>query len=185
MHHFSVDVEEYFQVSAFEPHVERSAWDCMESRLHLGLRKLLDLLGKHRARATFFVLGWIADKHREAVRDIAERGHEVASHGWDHRRVTEQTPDAFRESVRRSKSTLETLIGRPVRGFRAPSFSIVPGREWALDILTEEGYRYDSSLFPIRRQGYGYPSSARDPYWRNGSHSQLFEVPPAPPRAGG
>jgi polysaccharide deacetylase family protein (PEP-CTERM system associated) len=178
-HHFSVDVEEYFQVSAFEPFVARAEWDRFESRISVGLRRLLELLEQHATRATFFVLGWIAERHPALVKDISARGHEVASHGWDHRRVTQQSPSEFRESVRRSKAVLEGLSGQSVLGFRAPSFSITPGLEWALDILQDEGYRYDSSLFPIRRSGYGYPTSGRDPHWREHNGGRLFEVPPA------
>nr|MBA2245867.1 DUF3473 domain-containing protein [Gemmatimonadota bacterium] len=178
-HHFTVDVEEYFQVSAFEPRVPRESWDGLESRVVASMSRLLDLLAEHEARGTFFVLGWIAERHPELVRAIAAAGHEVASHGQDHRRVTHQTPEEFRASVRRSKQVLEEVTGTPVRGFRAPSFSIVPGLEWALDVLLEEGYGYDSSLFPVRRRGYGYPGGQRDPYWIERPAGRLAEVPPA------
>jgi len=130
-------------------------------------------------RATFFVLGWVAQRQAELVRTIARGGHEVASHGWDHVRVTHQTPHQFRESIRRTKHVLEAMTGTAVLGFRAPSFSIVPGREWALDILVEEGYRYDSSLFPVRRPGYGYPGGRPDPYWMGRRAGRLAEIPPA------
>ena len=113
------------------------------------------------------------------VRAIARAGHEVASHGWDHRRVTEQSPEQFRDSVRRTKRLLEDLAGAAVLGFRAPSYSIVAGCEWALDVLVEEGYRYDSSLFPVRRPGYGYAHGARDPHWLERPAGRLAEVPPA------
>ncbi|CAN5821227.1 DUF3473 domain-containing protein [soil metagenome] len=178
-HHFTVDVEEYFQVSAFEPRVPRESWDGLESRVVASMSRLLDLLAEHEARGTFFVLGWIAERHPELVRAIAAAGHEVASHGQDHRRVTHQTPEEFRASVRRSKQVLEEVTGTPVLGFRAPSFSIVPGLEWALDVLLEEGYGYDSSLFPVRRRGYGYPGGQRDPYWIERPAGRLAEVPPA------
>ena len=140
---------------------------------------LLDLLARHHARATFFVLGWLAERHPTIVKSIAAAGHEIGSHGWDHRRVTEQTPAEFRESVRDTRQLLENLAGTPVSGFRAPSFSIVPGREWALDVLIEEGYGYDSSLFPVRRTGYGYPGGGRDPYWVDRPAGRLLEIPPA------
>jgi polysaccharide deacetylase family protein (PEP-CTERM system associated) len=178
-HHFTVDVEEYFQVSAFEPRVPRESWDGLESRVVASMSRLLDILAEHEARGTFFVLGWIAERHPELVRAIAAAGHEVASHGQDHRRVTHQTPEEFRASVRRSKQVLEDVTGTPVLGFRAPSFSIVPGLEWALDVLLEEGYGYDSSLFPVRRRGYGYPGGQRDPYWIERPAGRLAEVPPA------
>lgn len=177
-HHFSVDVEEYFQVSAFDNIVPREDWPRIASRVRASMDLLLELLARHQSHGTFFVLGWLADRHPEIVRLIAEGGHEIASHGWDHRRVTTQTPDEFRESVRRTKQALEQIGGRPVLGFRAPSFSIVPGTEWALDILLEEGYRYDSSLFPIRRPGgYGYPGAAADPHWITRPSGKLAEFP--------
>lgn len=178
-HHFTVDVEEYFHVSAFESRVHRSDWDRLESRVASSVSRLLDLLARHEARATFFVLGWVAERHPETVRCISRAGHEVASHGWDHTRVTEQSPLAFQDSLRRSKYVLEDLTGLPVLGYRAPSFSIVPGREWALDILIAEGYRYDSSLFPVRRPGYGYAGGRPDPHWLDRPVGRLAEVPPA------
>jgi polysaccharide deacetylase family protein (PEP-CTERM system associated) len=177
-HHFTVDVEEYFQVSAFESHVARSQWAGFESRVAGGVTRLLDLLSRHNARATFFVLGWVAERHTALIRRIASAGHEIASHGWDHARVTEQTPCAFRSSIRRSKQELEDLADAPVLGYRAPSFSIVRGREWALDLLIEEGYRYDSSLFPVRRPGYGHPSGRPHPYWIERRVGRLVEIPP-------
>jgi polysaccharide deacetylase family protein (PEP-CTERM system associated) len=181
LHHFSVDVEEYFHVSAFEPYVRRAAWEHLPSRVAVCVARMLDLLARHEAHATFFILGWVAERHPDMIRTISRAGHEVASHGWDHARVTEIDPAAFRESVRRTKLKLEELTGEPVLGFRAPSYSIVPGGEWALDVLLEEGYRYDSSLFPVRRGGgYGYPGAKRDPYWieRPGGR-RLVEIPPA------
>lgn len=178
-HHFTVDVEEYFQVSAFEPFVARGEWEGIESRVGLGVERLLELLDRHGSRGTFFVLGWVAQRNPELVRTIERAGHEIASHGWDHERVTNQRPDDFREAVRRSKLLLEDLIGQPILGFRASSFSIVPGLEWAIDILIEEGYRYDSSLFPVRRKGYGYPKGLRDPHWLERPSGRLLEVPPA------
>jgi polysaccharide deacetylase family protein (PEP-CTERM system associated) len=180
-HHFTVDVEEYFQVSAFEPHVSRADWDHLPRRLTESVRRLLELLARAEVRGTFFVLGWIARRQPEVVREIARAGHEIASHGWDHRRVTEQTAADFRDSVRRSRRELEDLTGDQVVGFRAPSFSIVPGCEWALDVLAEEGYRYDSSLFPVKRPGgkYGYPGGGRDPHWLVRPPGPLAELPPA------
>jgi polysaccharide deacetylase family protein (PEP-CTERM system associated) len=161
-HHFTVDVEEYYQVSAFEPLVSRESWGSFESRVERTTLDLVDGLGRHGHTGTFFVLGCVAERHPGLVRRIAEAGHEVASHGWDHRRVTQSSPEEFRASVRRSKLALEEIAGVSVLGFRAPSFSIVPGFEWALDVLIEEGYAYDSSIFPIRRPGYGNPSAPRD-----------------------
>src|SRR3954471_12331971 len=163
-HHFTVDVEEYFQVSALAPYSPRSSWDSIPTRVDLGVHRLLDLLSEHDAVGTFFVLGWIAERKADLVREIRARGHEVASHGSDHAKVTDITPNQFRESVRSSKAILEDITGDRVFGYRAPSFSIVRGTEWALEILLEEGYRYDSSLFPIRRSGYGFVGGKRDPH---------------------
>ncbi len=184
-HHFTVDVEEYFQVAALEPYVPRCRWEGLEGRVARGVDRLLDLLAGHDARATFFVLGWIAQREPELVKRIRSAGHEVASHGWDHRPVTRQTPAEFRESIRNSKAVLEEITGDPVFGFRAPNFSIIPGLEWAVDVLIEEGYRYDSSLFPIRRRGYGYPDGQRDPHWLRRNSGCLLEVPPATLRGWG
>jgi polysaccharide deacetylase family protein (PEP-CTERM system associated) len=178
-HHFTVDVEEYFHVSALENSVPRSQWPLLESRIVCSVERLLALLEDSQAYGTFFVLGWVAERAPGLIRCISEHGHEVASHGWDHRRVTQQTPAEFRESVERTRKLLEDITGSPVSGFRAPSFSIVPGFEWALDILIEEGYTYDSSLFPIRRPGYGYPGAARDPHWIDRPAGRIAEIPPA------
>jgi polysaccharide deacetylase family protein (PEP-CTERM system associated) len=178
-HHFTVDVEEYFQVSALEPWVPRTNWGSLESRVVQSTLRLSDILADHRTHATFFVLGWVAEREPDLVRKLVSAGHEIASHGWDHRRVTQQSPQEFRTSVRRTKELLEDLTSALVVGFRAPSFSIVPGREWALDILIEEGYRYDSSLFPVARRGYGYVNGRRDPHWLERPAGSLLEVPPA------
>jgi len=177
-HHFTVDVEEYFQVLALEPYISRAEWDALPSRLDVGLRSLLDILSQHQALGTFFVLGWIADRHPELVREISARGHEIASHGSDHRLVTTLTKMKFRESVRSSKSSLENIIGRPVVGYRAPNFSIGRGDQWAFEILCEEGYRYDSSIFP-GRSGNGFVGNERDPYCMRLPTGTLHEIPVA------
>jgi polysaccharide deacetylase family protein (PEP-CTERM system associated) len=176
-HHFTVDVEEYFQVLALEPYIPRAQWDMLPRRLDVGLRLLLDLLSEHDALATFFVLGWIADRAPELVREISARGHEIASHGSDHRLVTRITKKEFRESVRTSKSSLENIIGRPIVGYRAPNFSIGRGEEWAFEILVEEGYRYDSSIFPGRSSGSGFVRGERDPYCMRVGAGSLYEIP--------
>lgn len=162
-----------------EPYVDRRSWEGITPRIDVGQRILLDLLAERGMRGTFFVLGWIAHHHPRIVREIADAGHEVASHGWGHERVTTLTPDQFRTSIRDSKRALEDLTGKPVLGYRAPSFSIVRGSEWAFDMLLEEGYRYDSSLFPVRRAGYGYLGGGRDPYEIQRPGGTLAEVPPA------
>jgi polysaccharide deacetylase family protein (PEP-CTERM system associated) len=179
LHHFTVDVEEHFQVSALEPYVARASWDRLPSRVVASTHRVLDLMDECRARGTFFVLSWIAERHPALVREIVQRGHEVASHGSDHRRVTQLSPDEFRDSVRISKRVLEETSGQQIIGYRAPSFSIVRGREWALDILLEEGYVYDSSLFPIIRRGYGYPGTQPQPHKLKRPAGELLEFPPA------
>lgn len=182
MHFFSVDVEEHFHANVFGTVAPPSTWDHHPTRVVPNTQCLLDLLARHDVRGTFFTLGWVADRHPDLVRAIAAAGHEVASHGWWHRRVTTQTPDQFRDDVRRSKALLEDLTGRAVLGYRAPSYSIVPGREWALDVLLETGYRYDSSLFPIARSGYGYPGTPTEPHRVTRPAGSLWEFPPATTR---
>ena len=184
VHHFTVDVEEYFQVLALEPFVPRGRWDAIPSRLDVGVQLLLDLLSERDTLGTFFILGWIAERRPDLVRSIAERGHEIASHGSDHRRLSTLSHEEFRESVRSSKRILEDVTGRSVFGYRAPNFSIVRGAEWALEILVEEGYRYDSSLLPARRKGSGYVGGKRDPHTLTLESGTLEEIPPATLRIG-
>jgi polysaccharide deacetylase family protein (PEP-CTERM system associated) len=184
VHHFTVDVEEYFQVQALAPYVPRDRWEEMPRRLEIGLHRILDLMSEHKALGTFFVLGWVAERAPALVREIAARGHEIASHGSDHKRITDITRDEFRESIRSSKEILEAITGKEVVGYRAPSFSIVRGTEWALDILLQEKYRYDSSLFPVRRRGYGFLGGYRDPYKLNLPSGTLDEIPPATVKIG-
>jgi len=177
-HHFTVDLEEYFHPSAMEPWIPRSQWSSLKRRSRELVPPLLDAMDRQDVRGTFFVLGWLAEREPETVRRIASRGHEIASHSWDHERVMRQKPKEFRSSVRRTKAVLEGLTGRPVLGFRAPSFSIIPGMEWALDILLEEGYAYDSSLFPVRlHPGYGYPTRSPDPHWIRRPSGMIAEIP--------
>ena len=183
IHHFTVDVEEHFQVSALEPYVDRASWDRLDSRVVANTQRVLDLLDRHGVRGTFFTLSWVATRHRSLVRDIVARGHELASHGTDHQRVTQLDPSTFRSSVRESKQILEDIGGTAILGYRAPSFSIVPGLEWALDALIEEGYTYDSSLYPVVRSGSGYPSGGRTPYAIRRATGSLLEFPPATLRA--
>lgn len=181
-HVFSVDVEEHFQVSAFERVAPREHWDRHPSRVVESTRRLLELLARHGATGTFFTLGWVARRHPALVRAIADAGHEVASHGDLHRRITTLTPREFLDDLRVARDALEQAGGQPVVGFRAPSFSIVPGGEWAFDMLLEAGYRYDSSLFPIARKGYGYPASPSDPFWIVRDGGRLLELPLATTR---
>lgn len=178
-HFFTVDVEEYFQVVALAPYVPMSTWETFESRVEPAIDRLLALMAERGATGTFFTVGWVAERHPAMVKRIAAAGHELASHTYDHVRITHQTPDAFRASIRRTKQVLEDLTGAPLLGFRAPSFSIVRGTEWALDLLIEEGHRYDSSLFPVSRSGYGYVGGERDPYWIDRPVGRIAEIPPA------
>ena len=181
-HFFTVDVEEYFQVRALESVVSPDEWLSRPSRVARSIDALLACLDRHGVRGTFFVLGWLAEHRPEVVRAIAEAGHEIASHGFRHERVTALNPETFREDLRSSKRVLEDLIGKVVLGYRAPSFSIVPGCEWAFDVLIEEEYRYDSSIFPIRRPGYGYPSAPRVPHVIRRSCGAIAEFPLATTR---
>ena len=137
----SVDVEDYFHVSAFEGVVQRSMWPAMESRVCRNTEKLLAIFSECGVRSTFFVLGWVAERYPALVRTIVAEGHEIASHGYAHRLIYDQTLTAFRDDVRRAKATLEEASGRPVIGYRAPSYSITPRSLWALDVLLEEGYQ--------------------------------------------
>ncbi|HSG08119.1 MAG TPA: XrtA system polysaccharide deacetylase [Longimicrobiales bacterium] len=179
-------MEEYFHATAMEPFIPPSRWESIPRRCPQLIDRILEHLDEHGVRATFFVLGWLAEKEPAMVRAIANGGHEIASHGWSHRRVTHLEPETFREEVRRSRSLLEDLSGGPVVGFRAPSFSILPGYEWAFDVLIEEGYRYDSSVFPVRvHPTYGYPNASRDPYVLDRPSGRLAEVPPATLRVAG
>ena len=177
---FSVDVEEYFQVSAFEEVLTREEWEAMPSRVGRSVETLLEMMARHSTTGTFFILGWVAQKHPDIPRRIAGAGHEIASHGWWHRRVPTLAPEEFRREVRDSRRILEDLTGKRVLGFRAPSFSLLAGQEWAYDVLIEEGYVYDSSVFPIRRPNYGNPGdSAGDPSGGGGPDSRSRRGVPA------
>jgi polysaccharide deacetylase family protein (PEP-CTERM system associated) len=180
----SVDVEDYFHVSVFDGIVPRSAWESMESRVRPNTERLLDIFDEFDIRSTFFVLGWVGERHPDLVLEIARRGHEVASHGYAHRLVYDQTRTAFRDDVKRAKAILEDAGGRTVLGYRAPSYSITPRSLWALDVLIEEGYQYDSSIFPIRHDRYGIPVSGRVPYRVDRPAGTLIEVPGSTTRAG-
>ena len=180
----SIDVEDYFHVSVFDGIVPRSQWDTMESRVVRNTERLLDIFDEFEVHSTFFVLAWVGERHPELVKTIAARGHEVASHGYAHRLVYDQTRAAFRDDVRRAKAILEDASGRRVIGYRAPSYSITPRSLWALDILIEEGYAYDSSIFPIRHDRYGIPVSDRRPYRIDRAGRSIIEVPASTARLG-
>ena len=173
----SVDVEDYFQVSAFDGVVSRGNWDQYESRVVANTRRLLDLLDRTKTTSTFFILGWVAERHASLVREIVAQGHEVASHGYNHQLAYLLTPQQFREDVRSAKATLEAVAGRPVLGYRAPSYSIVSSNLWALDVLIEEGYVYDASIFPIRHDRYGIPDATRHIHELKRPTGTLLEFP--------
>lgn len=160
----TVDVEDYFHVSAFAKSISRNAWDKHPLRVEKNTHRLLDLFDDAQVKATFFVLGWVADRNRTLVREIAERGHEVASHGYSHQLVYNQSFEVFREETIRSKSLLEDIVQVPVKGYRAASYSITRDSLWALDVLAEAGFEYDSSIFPVRHDRYGIPDAKEEPH---------------------
>ncbi len=175
---FSVDVEDWYQVSDFEEVVSFSQWDRYESRVIRNTERVLEVLAERGVRGTFFVLAWNAERQPELVRLIAGAGHEIASHGYSHRLIYEQSPAEFRDDVLRSKKLLEDLTGTPVLGYRAPSFSLTANSLWALDVLLESGFRYDSSVFPISDRLYGIPNARRFPFAiRAAGDRELLEFP--------
>jgi polysaccharide deacetylase family protein (PEP-CTERM system associated) len=170
-------VEEYFMVSAFSSRVRFEEWPAFESRVGASVDRVLDILEEQNVQATFFVLGWIGEKNPDVVRRIVRKGHEIACHGYRHALVYEMDRETFREDTRKAKRILEDLTGAPVFGYRAPSFSITERSLWAIDILVEEGFRYDSSIFPIRHDRYGYPGFSRVPVTLETEAGKMFEVP--------
>jgi len=171
----TVDVEDFFHVQAFAGCIDRKDWESLPRRVEMNTEKVLGLFAEARVSATFFVLGWVAERHPGLVRKIVAEGHELASHGYDHIRVHEQTADAFRSDVRRTKQLLEDTGGVPVHGYRAASFSIGANTLWALDVLAEEGYQYSSSIYPIAHDFYGMPSAPRFAF--HPRHDRFIEVP--------
>ena len=172
----SVDVEDYFQVSAFEPHIDRSDWNKLECRVESNTRKILELFEQHNTKATFFTLYWVAKRYPDLIRTIVDAGHELASHGMQHQRVTQQSQAQFKADVTESKQRLEDISGQPVLGYRAASYSITSETYWALDILQEAGYRYSSSIYPIRHDLYGIPEAPRYAY-KPFADSDFLEIP--------
>ena len=177
----TIDVEDYFQVSAFAPYIRRQDWDARECRIERNVGRILELLAERQVHATFFTLGWIAERYPQLVRRIVEGGHELASHGYGHERASDLTPAAFAQDIQRSKALLEDLGGAPVLGYRAPSFSIGLSNLWAFDQLARAGYRYSSSIYPIKHDHYGMPDSPRFAY-RVGAG--LLEIPVTTLRVG-
>jgi len=176
----TIDVEDYFQVSAFSAHISRDSWDTMECRVEANMERILAMLAEQDARATFFTLGWIAERYPEMVRRIVDAGHELASHGYDHARASNQGYGQFLADIRLAKAVLEDISGVSVRGYRAPSFSIGPANTWAFDCVAEAGYEYSSSVYPIRHDHYGAPDSPR---FAHEVRPGLLEVPVTTVRA--
>jgi polysaccharide deacetylase family protein (PEP-CTERM system associated) len=157
----SVDVEDYFQVSAFAPHVSRSTWETTPLRVEANMERILELFDRYNVKSTFFTLGWVAERLPEMVRRIVAEGHELASHGWEHTRVSAQQPETFRKDITRTRALLEDIGGVPVQGYRAASYSIGTNTPWAHDVLADAGYRYSSSIVPVRHDHYGIPDASR------------------------
>ncbi|HMU63421.1 MAG: XrtA system polysaccharide deacetylase [Nitrosomonas sp.] len=172
----TIDVEDYFQVSAFDPYIPRDDWDSIPCRVERNIDRILSLLEKKGINATFFTLGWIAKRYPSMVRRIVENGHELASHGCDHDRVTELGSDEFYKDIADSKKILEDISGFPVIGYRAPSFSINKQNYWALNLLEEAGYLYSSSIYPVHHDHYGIPDAPRFAFYPNPT-GKLLEVP--------
>jgi polysaccharide deacetylase family protein (PEP-CTERM system associated) len=180
----SVDVEDYYQVQALAAAYDPSSWDSCPSRVEANTDRLLEVFAEAGVHATFFTLGWIAERHGAMVRRIVGAGHELASHGYNHSRVDRQPPEAFRADVRRTKAILEDCAGVPVRGYRAATFSIGPTTPWAFGILEEEGYSYSSSVYPVRHDNYAFPDAPRTAYRPQGT-SDFWEIPIATVRVAG
>lgn len=170
------DVEDYFQVSAFAPYIDRASWPTRECRVEANMERILALYERHGVRATFFTLGWIAERYPAMVRRIVEAGHELASHGYSHLRASDQSRAEFDNDIRSAKALLEDIGGQAVVGYRAPSFSIGHANLWALDALHEAGYKYSSSIYPIAHDHYGMPDAPRFAFYPNGPDG-LLEVP--------
>jgi polysaccharide deacetylase family protein (PEP-CTERM system associated) len=171
----TVDVEDYFQVSAFEGHVDKAKWQDWPSRVEDNTLRILDLFAMHRVHGTFFILGWVAERYPDLITRIVNDGHEVASHGWEHIRVNTQTPAEFRADIDRTRKLLQDLSGEPVLGYRAASYSIGSTESWAWEQLAEAGHRYSSSIVPIRHDLYGIPEAPRFPF--ETAESRLLEIP--------
>ena len=180
----SVDVEDWFQVGAFEGVIAREAWDGLDCRVEANCERVLALFDAAGVKATFFVLGWIAERHPNTIRALVGQGHEVASHGWDHRRVFKLSTQTFAEDLQRTRAVLEDVTGQPVRGYRAPSFSIDARNPWAHEVLAEAGYRYSSSVAPVAHDHYGWREAPRFAF-RPVAGSPLIELPVTTAEAAG
>jgi polysaccharide deacetylase family protein (PEP-CTERM system associated) len=171
----TVDVEDYFQVSAFEAYVDKAQWPTWPIRVQENTLRILDLFAAHQVRGTFFTLGWVAERYPDLVKRIVSGGHEIASHGWDHVRVNTQTPAAFRKDIERTRKLLQDISGEPVFGYRAASYSIGVSEAWAWEELAQAGHRYSSSIVPIRHDLYGIPDAPRFAFAAAGG--RLLEIP--------
>lgn len=171
---FTIDVEDYFQVSALAPHFPRENWEKVPCRVERNIDRILEMLDAHGATGTFFTLGWIAERYPEMIQRIAEAGHEVASHGYNHERASAQTPERFLSDIRLARAVLEDVTGCAITGYRAPSFSIGAGNLWAHDSILEAGYAYSSSIYPVKHDHYGMPDAPRFPYRLDNG---LLEIP--------
>jgi polysaccharide deacetylase family protein (PEP-CTERM system associated) len=180
----SVDVEDYFHVEAFARVVDRNSWCSFASRVERNTERILDLFDERQIKGTFFILGWVADRYPHLVRRITERGHELACHSYWHQLIYKLTPDEFREDTLRAKNCIEQAAGAPIYGYRAPSFSITSRSVWALDILAQLGFRYDSSVFPVKHDTYGVPDSPRRPFRVETPFGPIVEFPMATFRFG-
>ncbi len=183
MNAMTVDVEDYFQVQAFASVINRAEWDTIPCRVEANMDRILQQFDRAGVTATFFTLGWIADRYPAVVRRIVAAGHELASHGYGHMRADGQTPDEFRADVRRAHGVLQDLGGVPVIGYRAPTFSVGPHNPWAFDVLAEEGHSYSSSVYPVKHDLYGSPDAPRFPY--RPTAGPLVEIPMTTVRLGG
>lgn len=172
----TVDVEDYFQVSAFEKHIDKTAWETLEHRVYQNTDRILDLFSQHQVKATFFTLGWVAERYPQLIKRMVSEGHELASHGYEHIRVTEQTPEQFRADIRKTKRILEDLGGQAVVGYRAASYSIGANNLWALQVLEEEGHLYSSSIYPVKHDLYGMPTAPRFSFHPENTR-HLLEIP--------
>ncbi|MDX1811296.1 MAG: DUF3473 domain-containing protein [Gammaproteobacteria bacterium] len=172
----TVDVEDYFQVSAFEPYIKKSSWDSMECRVERNTSRLLDLFAEHNVKATFFTLGWVAERYPALIKRIVNDGHELASHGYDHVRVTQQSPEEFKADIIKTKAILEEVSGQEIKGYRAASYSIKKENLWALELLHETGHHYSSSIYPVKHDLYGIPDAPRYAYRPFGKEG-ILEIP--------
>lgn len=181
----TVDVEDYFQVEAFADIIRREDWPQWEPRVERNTHRLLELFARRQVRATFFILGWVAEQQPQVVREIAAAGHEIACHGYQHQLIRAQSQAEFRADVRHAKALLEDITGGEVVGYRAPTYSITTETLWALDVLIEEGFHYDSSIFPIYHDRYGIPHAERFPHVLRRAAGEIVEFPPSTVRVAG